>query len=87
VTSVEPPCPTSTPRDRDTIVRLIGRIAVDGSINDVTATVSEPAAVPPAEFTRAALDAVRQWTFTPTLLNGEPVEVNITIHVIYRAMP
>ena len=30
------------------------------------------------DFARAALDAVRQWRFQPTLLNGEPVEVVMT---------
>lgn len=33
------------------------------------------------ELARAAVDAVRQWRFTPTLLNGEAVEVfmNVTV--------
>ena len=30
---------------------------------------------------QAALDAVRQWKFTPTLLNGVPVEVIMTVTV------
>jgi protein TonB len=29
----------------------------------------------------AALDAVRQWQFTPTLLNGTPVPVIMTVTV------
>ena len=29
----------------------------------------------------AALDAVRQWEFTPTLLNGVPVPVILTVTV------
>ena len=29
----------------------------------------------------AALDAVRQWEFTPTLLNGSPVPVVMTVTV------
>ena len=33
---------------------------------------------------KAALDAVRQWRYRPTLLNGEPVEVETTITVIFR---
>jgi protein TonB len=32
---------------------------------------------------QAALDAVRQWTYRPTLLNGEPVEIDTTIDVIF----
>ncbi|TAM82097.1 MAG: TonB family protein [Acidobacteria bacterium] len=32
----------------------------------------------------AAMDAVRQWRYQPTLLNGEPVEVATTITVVFR---
>jgi protein TonB len=30
---------------------------------------------------RAAIDAVRQWEFTPTLLNGVPTRVVMTVTV------
>jgi protein TonB len=33
---------------------------------------------------KAALDAVRQWRYQPTLLNGEPVEVMTEIRVNFR---
>jgi TonB family protein len=33
------------------------------------------------DFADAALEAVRQWLFTPTLLNGIPVEVRMTVRV------
>jgi protein TonB len=32
----------------------------------------------------AALEAVRQWTYTPTLLNGVPTPVVMTITVTFR---
>ena len=32
----------------------------------------------------AALDAVRQWEYTPTLLNGSPVAVVMTVTVHFR---
>ena len=32
---------------------------------------------------QSALDAVKQWRYQPTLLNGEPVEVDTTIDVIF----
>jgi protein TonB len=35
-------------------------------------------------FVQAALDAVRQWRYRPTLLNGEPVEVETTITVFFH---
>jgi protein TonB len=37
----------------------------------------------PPLLVRAALDAVRQWRYEPTLLNGEPVEVETTITVSF----
>jgi protein TonB len=38
----------------------------------------------PAMLQRAAVDAVRQWRYRPYLLNGEPVEVETTVNVIFR---
>jgi len=38
----------------------------------------------PPELTASALEAVKQWRYKPTLLNGEPVQVDTTISVIYR---
>jgi len=35
-------------------------------------------------FVRAALDAVREWRYRPTYLNGEPVEVETSITVVFR---
>jgi protein TonB len=37
----------------------------------------------PALLLRSAMDAVRQWKYQPTLLNGEPVEVDTTISVVF----
>jgi protein TonB len=31
----------------------------------------------------AALEAVRKWRYTPTMLNGEPVEVDTTLDVVF----
>jgi protein TonB len=33
---------------------------------------------------QSALDAVRQWKYTPTLLEGNPVEIDTTIDVIFE---
>ena len=32
---------------------------------------------------RAAMDAVHEWKYQPTMLNGEPVEVDTTIDVVF----
>ena len=39
---------------------------------------------PGEDLTKAALDAVAQWRYQPTLLNGEPVEVVTTITVNFQ---
>ncbi len=39
---------------------------------------------PDPELSRAALDAVQQWRYEPTLLNGEPIEVVTTIAVRFH---
>jgi TonB family protein len=59
------------------IVPLEARIGVDGRV--VSVHVSSAYAHP--ELVKAALDAVRQWRFSPTLLNGAEIEVlmNVTV--------
>ncbi len=59
------------------VVKLTGVIAIDGRIAALTIESGNPLLVP------AARDAVRQWLYEPTLLNGEPVEVMTTIVVTF----
>jgi protein TonB len=58
-------------------VRLHAIIGKDGSVQQLEVLSGHPLLV------QAALDAVRQWRYRPTLLNGEPVEVDTTIDVIF----
>jgi protein TonB len=37
----------------------------------------------PAMLQQAAMDAVRSWRYRPYLLNGEPVEVETTVNVVF----
>jgi TonB family protein len=39
------------------------------------------------DLARAAVEAVSQWRYQPTLLNGEPVEVDTTIQVKFTLQP
>ncbi|MGB6596824.1 MAG: energy transducer TonB, partial [Candidatus Acidiferrum sp.] len=39
------------------------------------------------DLARSAVEAVSQWHYTPTLLNGEPIEVDTTINVVYTLNP
>jgi len=52
-------------------------ISKDGTIQDLRVLSGHPLLV------QAALDAVRQWRYKPYLLNGEPVEVETTVTVIF----
>jgi protein TonB len=55
-------------------------IGTDGAVTSVRVLSAE---VHP-DFAIAAVDAVRQWTFDPTLLNGAPVEVRMTVSVAFK---
>ncbi len=41
----------------------------------------------PTELQGVAIDAVRQWIYKPYLLNGDPVEVQTTINVVFSLSP
>jgi protein TonB len=58
-------------------VRLHAIISKTGSVESLEVLSGHPLLV------RAAMDAVQQWRYKPTLLNGEPVEVDTTIDVIF----
>jgi protein TonB len=58
-------------------VRLIGVVAKDGTVQQIRVVSG------PALLVEAALDAVRQWVYRPTMLSGKPVEVIAPIDVIF----
>jgi protein TonB len=53
-------------------------ISTDGTVQEAHVTHSIPL------LDAAALEAVRQWVFTPTRLNGEPVPVMLTVNVEFK---
>jgi len=57
------------------VVHLAAIIAKDGTIQELHSLGG------PALLIQAAMDAVKQWVYRPTLLNGEPVQVETTIDV------
>lgn len=59
------------------VVILEALLAEDGSVRDVKVLRSVPL------LDGAAREAVRQWRFTPTLLNGVPVPVLMTVTVAF----
>ena len=57
------------------VVHLVGIIAKDGTIRNLQLISGHPL------LARAAMEAVAQWVYKPTLLSGEPVEVICPIDV------
>jgi len=58
-------------------VKLHAIIGKDGAVTQLQVLSGHPLLV------QSALDAVKQWRYQPTLLNGEPVEVDTEIDVIF----
>jgi TonB family protein len=76
VTKVTPPYPLLAKEAQiQGTVRFSVVIGTGGSIERIHLVSGHPVLVP------AATDAVKQWTYRPTLLNGEPVEVLTQVDV------
>jgi protein TonB len=60
------------------VVHLVGIIAKDGTIRNLQLISGHPL------LAKAALDAVAQWIYQPTLLSGEAVEVICPIDVDFK---
>jgi protein TonB len=56
-------------------VKFEAMISKEGTIEDLKLISGPPLLV------QAAMDAVKQWRYRPTILNGEPTEVQTTIDV------
>jgi TonB family protein len=60
-------------------VDLATVLRADGVLDDLVVLSS-----PTRDLAYAALLAVRQWRYSPTLLNGEPVEIEFVAHVNFE---
>jgi TonB family protein len=76
IKNVEPiyPAVAKSARVEGTVV-IEATVGADGKVEEAKVIKSVPL------LDQAALDAVRQWEYTPTLLNGVPVPVVMTINV------
>jgi protein TonB len=75
VTPIYPPI-AKTAHIQGTVV-LHAIISKDGSIEQLEYVSGPPLLM------KNAMDAVRQWRYRPTMLNGEPVEVDTTVSVVF----
>lgn len=79
ISRIEPRYPAIAVQTRQSgTVVLHAIISRDGRIEALQVVSGSPFLV------QAALDAVRQWRYRPTMLGGEPVEVETTITVEFR---
>jgi len=62
---------------REGRVEMHARIAIDGTIQSLEIVSGDPI------FHLSAMEAVSQWLYRPTVLNGQKVEVDTYITVIY----
>ena len=78
VSKVQPVYPKSAKEKRiQGTVELGAVIGKDGAMENLKVLSG------PSELQQPSLDAVRQWRYEPYLLNGDPIEVQTTIKVIY----
>jgi periplasmic protein TonB len=62
---------------REGRVELHAIISTDGSIQSLEVITGDPL------FVQSALSAVREWRYRPTVLDGQPIEVDTHITVVY----
>jgi TonB family protein len=65
---------------REGVVPMEAVIATDGSVAGVRVLSAD---IHP-DFAMAAVDAVRQWRFAPTLLNGTAIEIRMAVTVSFK---
>lgn len=79
VRRTQPIYPMISKMDREQgIVLLAAVIGTDGEVHDL-----EVLASPSPRLTQSAVEAVKTWQYTPYLLNGQPVEVETVVNVIF----
>jgi TonB family protein len=78
LTKIQPAYPPLARQTRISgTVRLHAVISIDGAIEQLDVVSGHPLLV------QAALDAVHQWRYQPTSLNGNLVEVDTTIDIVF----
>jgi protein TonB len=79
ISRVEPTYPEDAQHQRiEGAVKLRAIIARDGSVQDIDQMSGPPVLV------AAAANAVRQWHYKPTSLDGQPVEATESITITFR---
>jgi protein TonB len=64
--------------------RLQGTVVIDATVDERGRVVAVNLVKGAPLLTDAALEAVRQWVYTPTLLNGVPTPIIMTVTVYFK---
>jgi len=82
VKRVQPHYPETARREHlQGTVKLHALVGKDGSLRQVYVVKGY------CSLAESSLDAVRQWRYSPTILNGKPVEVDTEIDVVFSLSP
>jgi len=82
VNKVPPVYPPRAKQDHlEGTVALSVVIGTDGTVGEISPISGPPALVP------SAIDAVKQWRYQPTFLNGNPVEVATRVDILFSLAP
>jgi protein TonB len=79
VQNVQPQYPTVA-----RMAHVQGNVVIDAVIDKTGNVVSAHAISGPGLLVPAALDAVHQWKYKPTYLNGEPVDLAMEVTVNFQ---
>jgi protein TonB len=66
------------------VARIQGTVVLQATISKAGTIQNLRVISGPLMLQQAALDAVRSWRYKPYLLNGEPVEVETTVNVVFN---
>jgi protein TonB len=76
---VEPQYPRGSNQiEIEEIVKLRATVAENGQITDVKRISGSMPLIP------AAMNAIREWRYAPTLLNGRPVKTEVDVTIMFR---
>jgi protein TonB len=79
VNKVEPQYPSVA-----RVAHIQGTVVISAVIDKTGNVVSEKVVSGPELLSRAALDAVKQWKYQPTYLNGQPVDLAMEVTVNFE---
>jgi protein TonB len=65
------------------VARVQGTVVLNATISTTGEVSSVDVVSGPPLLQSAAADAVKQWQYKPFSFNGQPVEVETTIHVVF----